>query len=162
MFCLRCEKELSPDGYFFHNCGADVPEWQRKEGEQAKSSAFSGGNEPSHVQDDLQEETYASNQSSYYGENTYSDRQNTQGPTYTYNNWTYVGESFPYPYKDRIVALLLAIFLGIFGIHRFYVGKIGTGILWLLTGGVFGFGWLIDVIMIICGTFRDRYGAYLY
>ena len=65
----------------------------------------------------------------------------------------------------RLWALLLAMpgFIPIIGIplsglQRFYVGKIGTGILWFLTGGIFGVGQLIDVIMIILGGFKDRYG----
>lgn len=60
--------------------------------------------------------------------------------------------------KSRLVALLLCIFLGPLGIHRFYVGKIGTGIIWLFTGGLFGIGWIIDLILIAVGTFRDKLG----
>ena len=62
---------------------------------------------------------------------------------------------------SRWAAFFLAFFLGGLGIHRFYVGKIGTGILWLLTGGMFGIGWLVDVIMTACGAFTDRYGRAL-
>lgn len=60
----------------------------------------------------------------------------------------------------RLWALLLAAgsFFGICGLQRFYVGKIGTGILWFLTWGLFGIGQLIDVIMILVGQFKDRYG----
>jgi TM2 domain. len=63
--------------------------------------------------------------------------------------------------KSRLAALLLCFFFGIFGIHRFYVGKVGTGILWLVTGGVFGIGFVIDFIMIIIGSFTDRSGAFV-
>ena len=63
--------------------------------------------------------------------------------------------------KSRLVALLLCIFLGWLGIHRFYVGKVGTGVLYILTGGLFGIGTLVDFIMIIVGSFKEKSGAVL-
>jgi len=63
--------------------------------------------------------------------------------------------------KKRLPALLLCFFLGYLGIHRFYVGKVGTGILWLLTGGLLGIGALVDFIMIIVGSFTDKDGLTL-
>ena len=68
---------------------------------------------------------------------------------------------YDYSPKSRIAALLMCIFLGEFGIHYFYVGKIGMGLLYLFTFGFFGIGWFIDIIRIACGTFTDRYGLYL-
>lgn len=46
---------------------------------------------------------------------------------------------------DYTVAWILLTFLGVFGIHRFYLGKWLTGILWLCTGGFFLLGWLYDL-----------------
>lgn len=60
--------------------------------------------------------------------------------------------------KSRLVAFLLCTFLGGLGIHRFYVGKAGTGVLWLLTAGCFGIGAFVDWIVILCGTFKDKDG----
>ena len=55
-------------------------------------------------------------------------------------------------------AFLLCFFLGVFGAHRFYAGKICTGILELLTVGGFGIWWLVDIILILTGSFRDGDG----
>jgi TM2 domain-containing membrane protein YozV len=60
--------------------------------------------------------------------------------------------------KDWIVVLLLCFFVGFLGVHRFFVGKIGTGVLMLLTGGGLGIWTLIDFIMIIVGKFGDSDG----
>ena len=60
--------------------------------------------------------------------------------------------------KNRTADLLLAIFLGEFGIHRFYEGKIFTGILWFISAGLFGVGWVVDIIFIIVGSAKDKNG----
>jgi len=58
--------------------------------------------------------------------------------------------------KSRLAAALLAWFLGVLGVHRFYVGKVGTGILMILTLGGLGVWALIDFIVILVGSFKDK------
>jgi TM2 domain-containing membrane protein YozV len=60
--------------------------------------------------------------------------------------------------KGFVPAILLCFFFGVFGVHRFYVGKVGTGILQLLTLGGLGIWALIDFIMIVVGSFTDKEG----
>lgn len=64
-------------------------------------------------------------------------------------------------HKSRWLAFALCAFLGYLGVHRFYTGKIATGLLWLFTGGLFGLGWLIDALAILVGFFRDSNGLQL-
>ena len=63
--------------------------------------------------------------------------------------------------KSKTPAILLCFFLGFLGFHRFYVGKIPTGILMLVTLGGLGIWQLIDLISIILGAFKDKEGLTL-
>ncbi len=58
--------------------------------------------------------------------------------------------------RSWIVTLILTILFGWLGVHRFYAGKIGTGIIWLLTCGVFCIGWIGDIILVATGKFKDK------
>ena len=64
------------------------------------------------------------------------------------------------PRKSKMVALILCIigFFGLGGLHRMYVGKVGSGVLHLFTYGICGIGTIIDLIAIVSGGFRDSYG----
>ena len=60
--------------------------------------------------------------------------------------------------KSKAVVLPLCIFLGVLGVHRYYVGKIGTGVIWTLTAGFFGIGWIVDIFTVALGGFYDVNG----
>jgi TM2 domain-containing membrane protein YozV len=66
-----------------------------------------------------------------------------------------------YSDKNIVIALLLCFFLGVFGVHRFYTGKIGTGIVMILTLGGFGIWAIIDLIFIALGEYSDSEGKKL-
>ena len=63
--------------------------------------------------------------------------------------------------KSKIAALLLCLFGGTLGLHQFYAGKIGMGILYICTAGLCGFGALIDFFLVLFGKFRDQYGRFI-
>ena len=63
-----------------------------------------------------------------------------------------------YSDKDFLTTLLISFLLGWFGIDRFYLGKVGTGILKLITLGGFGIWWIIDIILTIAGAATDKQG----
>lgn len=60
--------------------------------------------------------------------------------------------------KDKKTALILCICLGLIGIHDFYLGRIGSGVLKLCTANFFMFGWIADIIKIATGTYKDGAG----
>ncbi len=51
--------------------------------------------------------------------------------------------------KNKWTAFFLCLFLGVLGAHKFYEGKVGSGLLYLFTGGLFGIGWIIDIFKIL-------------
>ena len=61
--------------------------------------------------------------------------------------------------KSKTTALILCIFLGLFGAHYFYVGRIGRGVVALFTLDFFMIGWIFDIIKIATGGFKDNVGA---
>lgn len=62
--------------------------------------------------------------------------------------------------KSKLVAGLLCFFLGVLGIHRFYLGYTGWGVIYLFTAGLFGIGVLIDLIRIIVGDLGPKDGSF--
>ena len=57
--------------------------------------------------------------------------------------------------KSRTAALVLCVLAGYLGAHRFYAGRYGLGILYLITLGIFGLGWLVDIAIAAAGRMRD-------
>lgn len=61
--------------------------------------------------------------------------------------------------KNGWIALILCIFGGVFGVHHFYAGNIGKGLIYIFTLGLLGIGWIIDIFLILLGKFKDNNGA---
>jgi TM2 domain-containing membrane protein YozV len=63
--------------------------------------------------------------------------------------------------RSLVVAVVLWALFGLIGIHRFYLGHIGIGILYALTGGLCGIGWIIDGILFLTGALQPKNGRYV-
>lgn len=88
-------------------------------------------------------------------------QQPTQQPVVNVvNNNTNVN-NLGYRFKRKWTAFWLCLLFGYLGIHRFYVGKTFTGIIWLFTMGLFGIGWILDLLVILFGGFKDTAGQRL-
>ncbi len=88
--------------------------------------------------------------------NTGSAQQSFRtAPAYTQNITNVIVQNSPQAApvrgnpKNKYAALLLCFFFGVFGVHKFYEGKIGLGILYLFTCGIVGIGWLADLIVLL-------------
>lgn len=77
------------------------------------------------------------------------------------NTNTNVADNGITPRKSRWTAFFLCFLLGYLGVHKFYVGKTGMGIVYLLTFGLFGIGWAIDTVVLLFGGSRDKWGRTL-
>lgn len=76
----------------------------------------------------------------------YANNRQEEMPTYRYNQQA---QAHPDSAKNKWVSLVLCFFLGVFGAHRFYEGKVGTGLLYLFTGGFCGIGVFVDLIILL-------------
>ena len=133
-YCTVCGTEVN--GNFCPKCG--------------KAAYYSSSQYDNHSytnQARSQRQGYAPHQDSYYSRNPYAQN-------YSYSR----AGGGPVSSKSRLAALLLCIFLGAIGVHHFYVGRVGYGILYIFTAGLFGIGCLVDLILIATGSYKDQYG----
>lgn len=91
---------------------------------------------------------------------TSTTKRTNKQDTYSEECASAIEDSEESRYSQKI-AFVLCLFFGLLGAHRFYVNKIGTGILYFFTAGLFGIGWVVDLIRIFSGNFRDVYGFVL-
>lgn len=156
MKCTICGAENDSTNAYCSSCGARL---EQGENQYAANQQPPQGNQPYYEQEPGQPPYYT--QQAAYPPPPY--QQPYQPP---YQQPPYPPMYYPQQMQlisplSRWVAFALCLVLGVIGVHRFYTGKIGTGILYIFTGGLFGIGWLVDLIMIASGSFRDSAGLLL-
>lgn len=129
IFCTNCGQKISKKALICPHCGVGTEQY-RMDQEKARRAAT---------------------QAAQPSINIVNTNTNT-------NANTNVTGGFGFPLKNKWTAFFLCLFLGVLGVHRFYVGKTGSGVLYLFTGGLCGIGWVIDLILILLGGFKDKWG----
>ncbi|MBO4838703.1 MAG: TM2 domain-containing protein [Lachnospiraceae bacterium] len=171
MQCPICGAPV--DGKECNYCGYKVPLGQRPNTGPQQQGPYQYARQP---ETDPFRDTYGNQrqQGAYGQQNAYGQqgRQNAYGNGYGSQAPYAAGYAAQTPYGraatdaygrpistySKWTAFILCFLFGTFGVHRFYAGKIGTGLLWLCTLGFGGIGWLVDIIMILSGSFTDKYG----
>ena len=92
--------------------------------------------------------------------NNYYGAEPQAGPSKSFRNATLnaaysTGPAMGASPKSRMLALILCVFFGIFGVHRFYARRYLMGVVYLFTAGLLGIGWVVDVVLIALGRMRD-------
>jgi len=167
-FCSNCGKEFIGDPDMCVNCGVVL---KKSKITQAQTQQYSATQYP---QQQYPQQQYPQQQ---YPQHQYPSQQfnnQTYPPNQPYPQNQYGAAGYGVSDKTKMMVALLAFFLGTVGVHRFFTGKIGTGVVmavltvvgWITS--IFGFGFiiiaaiglwaLIDFIMILMGKFTDKYG----
>ena len=134
-----------------HNCYVPDPNDDYQKQDSAFRASGQQTQEPQYYAQQPRYQNTPPTQQPYHAPPVIVNVQNT-------NTNTNHGGGHAYPYKNKWVAFFLCLFGGFFGLHRFYVGKVGTGILYLCSGGLFFIGAIVDLILILTGSFRDKAG----
>lgn len=169
MVCPRCQQENSVKAKYCQNCGRDFTKEDRQTARQGGQQPQYGEQPPQYGEQPPQ---YGEQPPQY--EQFYYAQQQSQGQQFPQQGYPYAQQPINinvintntntnamggmYSTKSKVVTLVLCLLLGWLGIHRFYTGKIMTGLLWFFTLGLCGVGVLVDFIFILTGAFRDKSG----
>lgn len=139
MLCNNCGAPIAPDQSYCPNCGTKIVRVQTQTAPEFKENNDFYIDESGEVRRKESFPEYERRQPVYETRDIYERRHLVSD-------------------KSRLVALLFWVFLGVVGGHQFYAGRIGKGILYFFTGGLFGIGLIIDLVQILTGNFKDKYG----
>ncbi len=145
MFCKQCGNQIDEDALFCPKCGAN------QKSQSVSQQAFQNTQSPTQ-QPNVVVPNVIVNVDNHSTNTAVASAKSTINNRGRYRSYGAISS------KSKVMALILAIFLGYFGVHKFYVGKMGMGILYLCTCGLFGIGWIYDIVQICRGKFTDKYG----
>ncbi len=135
-FCINCGMELKEEYDFCPECGVRIVEEKYDQDNRSFTGEFRicrycGEKMPSDL-------FYCLNCGKQFDDNTMDFNEINYRIVHSFGIW-----------RNKWVALILCVFFGVFGVHRFYERKIITGFIFLFSFGILGFGWLFDIIRIL-------------